>query len=138
MVTGFLNPEKSNLPQSPEDQEEFVDELLEEIVVAADMNVLSGPHSVYCCTKGNEGVTGIVLIETSHSSIHIWEKCPNTGKPLLVQFDLYSCKDFNDEKILDTLAMMLGEFTDVATLLVPRNPEELLPEVEEEPKAVLH
>lgn len=125
ILTGYILENKSNLPEDPKEQVDFIEELLEDIVVAADMNILSGPHVVYCDKRGNEGVTGTVVIETSHASIHIWENCPNTGRPNLVQFDLYSCKDFDEEKIIDLLIMRLG-IMDIQGLLLDRNPQNIV------------
>ena len=56
----------------------------------------AGPISSYVTKKGNEGLTAAVLIETSHISIHVWDK----ADPALIQFDLYSCKDFNVDIVL--------------------------------------
>lgn len=72
------------------------------LVESVGMNILIPPQSVYCDTPGNEGITGIVCIETSHSSIHVWSNRP---EPFL-QFDLYSCRPFN----VDTVLKMLDEF----------------------------
>lgn len=62
------------------------------------MKVLMNPHCVWCDDEGNEGVTGVVGITTSHSSIHFW--------PEHYMFDLYSCKEFAVETVVD----MLKEF----------------------------
>lgn len=68
------------------------------LVDAIDMKVLMNPHCVWCDDEGNEGVTGVVGITTSHSSIHFW--------PEHYMFDLYSCKEFAVETVVD----MLKEF----------------------------
>ena len=70
------------------------------LVEAVDMKVLIDPICVWCNDEGNEGVTGIVGITTSHSSIHFW-----SGEPSYYKFDLYSCKDF----ALESVAEMLKE-----------------------------
>ena len=69
---------------------------LTELVHKVGMEVLNGPHSVYCDHEGNEGITGTVVLSTSHASIHIWD-APN---PKQFQFDLYSCKSFSPESVL--------------------------------------
>ena len=74
------------------------------LVEAVDMKVLIDPICVYCNDEGNEGVTGMVGITTSHSSIHFWSGEDN--KPAFYKFDLYSCKDFT----LEAVAKMLKEF----------------------------
>jgi S-adenosylmethionine/arginine decarboxylase-like enzyme len=67
------------------------------LVDAVDMKVLITPQAIRCDTQGNEGVTGIVCIETSHASAHFWE----TAKVPFCQFDIYSCKRFDPSKVLD-------------------------------------
>lgn len=70
--------------------------LLLDVVKVADMTVMMGPYVQRCDTEGNEGITGAVVIETSHCSIHIWDK----GE---IRFDLYSCKDFNEKDVVKLL-----------------------------------
>ena len=72
---------------------------LEKLVEIIDMNILIPPVAKYCDTPGNEGVTGTVVIETSHSSIHIWHK----EEVPYVKMDVYSCKDFEVSKVIDYL-----------------------------------
>jgi S-adenosylmethionine/arginine decarboxylase-like enzyme len=84
---------------SPPTSAQVIDEWLIELVKLVDMKILFGPHSTFCETEGNEGVTGVVCIETSHASIHVWHKLE---KPF-VKFDLYSCKDFSTEVVLNHL-----------------------------------
>ena len=46
-----------------------------------------------------EALTAFAVIETSHIALHIWgEKSPS-----LVQFDVYSCKDFEPQRVFDHL-----------------------------------
>ena len=68
------------------------------LVEAVDMKVLIDPICVWCNDEGNEGVTGMVGITTSHSSIHFW-----SGEPSYYKFDLYSCKDFELESVAEML-----------------------------------
>lgn len=101
--------------ETPPTTEEQVEQFLLNVVEAADMKVLVAPKAVRCDTPGNIGVTGTVVIETSHASIHVWED----ASPPYLQMDLYSCKDFNPQAIIDCLQ----DFTpiEVKTLLVDRN-----------------
>lgn len=69
-------------------------EWLAGLVASVGMKVLIPPNCVRCDTPGNEGVTGIVCLETSHASIHIWD----IG---FLQADLYSCKSFGVDAVLD-------------------------------------
>jgi spermidine synthase len=47
------------------------------------------------------GVTGTVILTTSHGSIHTW---PLRGQ---VSFDLFSCKDFDSKAVFDYLRIKL-------------------------------
>ena len=38
-----------------------------------DMKLLFGPIARYVDVEGNEGLTAIAMIETSHIAMHIWE-----------------------------------------------------------------
>lgn len=86
------------------------------LVEAIDMKVLMEPNCIYCTDEGNEGVTGVVGITTSHSSIHFW--------PEHYMFDLYSCKDFT----VSAVAEMLREFstTHMNFQLIDRDTSEIL------------
>lgn len=92
-----------------------VEDWLRRMVEAVDMAILFGPHVTRCDTPGNEGVTGIVCIETSHASIHVWD---TLDVPFL-KFDLYSCKRFDPTILTD----MLSEFEPYyfRTMLLDRN-----------------
>lgn len=74
---------------------ELVREIIENIVKKLSFTKLSETIVV----KGNvlEGVTGFVVIETSHVSVHTF------ADDKLVAMDVYSCKDFNHEAVLDIL-----------------------------------
>ena len=63
------------------------------------MKVFMGPYVKYCHMEGNRGITAIAIIETSHIAMHIWDE----PKPALMQFDVYSCGDFNEKDICNTI-----------------------------------
>ena len=46
---------------------------LRSLVKKIDMNIIKGPYAAYVSKEGNRGVTGVVMIETSHIAIHIWD-----------------------------------------------------------------
>jgi S-adenosylmethionine/arginine decarboxylase-like enzyme len=64
------------------------------VAVPLDPSVASGAD--------DGGVTGTVLLTTSHASIHTW---PLRGH---VSFDLFSCKDFNVKQVIDFLWKKFG------------------------------
>ena len=63
------------------------------------MTVCDGPLASYVDVPGNCGVTGVVIIETSHIAIHVWDE-PN---PALIQLDVYTCGPFNKQDIFNEL-----------------------------------
>jgi S-adenosylmethionine/arginine decarboxylase-like enzyme len=84
---------------------------LEKLVEIIDMKILIPPVAKYCDTFGNEGVTGTVVIETSHSSIHIWHK----EEVPYIKMDVYSCKNFNPQDVVnyvnETMNLISGGYT---------------------------
>jgi len=82
---------------NPPKEVESLNNWFKKLVDSVDMNVVAGPTSVYINTPGNEGLTGTVTLATSHSSIHIWDDI----NPAMAQFDLYSCKFFTLESVMD-------------------------------------
>ena len=91
IVRGYvLNPPK---------KEEVLNTWLTSLVNKVGMVVVAGPTSVYVDEPGNEGITGTITLATSHAAIHIWD----ANTPSLVQFDIYSCKEYSIETVLDHL-----------------------------------
>lgn len=83
-------------PLTPEDGDKWLLDLVEAIAMVR----LMGPFSIKCDEPGNEGVTGIIGLTTSHSSFHCW---PDAERPFLT-FDVYSCREFEPQAVLDCLA----------------------------------
>ena len=81
------------------------------------MNIIKGPYAAYVSKEGNRGVTGVVMIETSHISIHIWDEI----KPALVQCDVYSCAEFSSNEVLANFMIM--EPTKIEYMLLDRAKE---------------
>lgn len=79
-----------------------------DLVHLVDMQVVGGPISKYIKELGNEGVTGIISLATSHAAIHIWD----AEIPIFFQFDLYSCTKFNDGIVLNYINNTLGLFNE--------------------------
>ena len=63
------------------------------------MEKLTEPKAVRSMDKGNKGITCSCMITTSHIVLHTWEDT----HPGLLQLDVYSCKDFNIEEVIDHL-----------------------------------
>jgi len=81
---------------------------LKSLVQHINMRILSGPHTVYCPVQGNEGWSGTVIIETSSITFHSWLE---TNYPV-IQLDVYSCKNFEINTVLDWLAQFEPEKVD--------------------------
>ena len=76
--------------------EKYVRLWLRKLVRKIDMNIIKGPYATYVNKEGNRGVTGEVMIETSHIAIHVWDE----ERPALVQCDVYSCAEFSSNEVL--------------------------------------
>jgi S-adenosylmethionine/arginine decarboxylase-like enzyme len=88
----LVNAKVTNPVKSEAQGIEFLTNLVEKI----DMKIIKGPFSSYVNKEGNRGLTGIVMIETSHIAFHIWDEV----RPGLVQFDLYTCGELDLQKVL--------------------------------------
>jgi len=76
--------------------EKYVRLWLRKLVRKIDMNIIKGPYASYVTKEGNRGVTGVVMIETSHIAMHVWDE----ERPALVQCDVYSCAEFSSNEVL--------------------------------------
>lgn len=91
-----------------------------ELVHLVGMNICpnGGPHVYYVLDEGNEGICSVVMLKTSHASCHIWTNLKE------IQFDLYSCSDFDPDVVLsyinDWMKISKGHY-----LFIDRNSEEI-------------
>ena len=92
---------------NPITSEKEIKKWLRNLVNKIDMNIIKGPYAGYVTKEGNRGVTGVVMIETSHIAIHVWDE----DRPALVQCDVYSCAEFSMNEVLAEFVPM-----DVVTL----------------------
>lgn len=90
--------------KNPINDEATCNQFLTDLVKIIDMEVLVPATSKYCDIPGNEGVTGTVIITTSHMSIHIWPQQPNP----YIRMDVYSCKDFDHSQVIDFVDKAMG------------------------------
>jgi len=72
---------------------------MRQFIESINMKVFMGPYVKYCKMPGNRGITAVAIIETSHIAMHIWDE----PKPALMQLDVYSCGDFNEKDICNTI-----------------------------------
>ena len=76
-------------------------EMLNGLPEKIDMKKLSKPM-IFEGSKHLPGITGVVIIETSHIAFHTFT---DTNK---VNIDIYSCKDFDNEMVLDEFKNTFG------------------------------
>jgi S-adenosylmethionine/arginine decarboxylase-like enzyme len=84
---------------SPPMDEEFLRCWLEKFIEEIGMKVMMGPYVKYSNMVGNRGITGAAIIETSHIVMHVWDE----PDPALLQFDVYSCGEFDPETICEKI-----------------------------------
>ena len=83
----------------PPTDEVWVQNWFRMLVEKIGMKVCRGPITSYINVPGNRGITGVVIIETSHIALHVWDECD----PGLMQFDVYTCGPFDPKQILELL-----------------------------------
>lgn len=98
-------------PKEAEEVEAFQSFIIKRIGmnIAKAETLPKNPMAYFCDTVGNRGVTGIGILETSHTAIHIWEE----DYPAKMEFDLYSCSEFEVEEIvtmMKTFGIVKGNF----------------------------
>ena len=90
---------------------------LRKLVKKIDMKIIKGPFAGYVTKEGNRGITGVVMIETSHIAIHVWDET----LPALVQCDVYSCAEFSSNEVLAEFIDM--EVTKIDHIMLDRADE---------------
>ena len=98
LLNGFTNT-------PPKDEAETI-EWMRQLVEVIDMKILQGPFASYVTKEGNRGLTCVVMIETSHIALHVWDE----EEPAFVHFDLYTCGRLPAGFIIDKLKEELGLF----------------------------
>ena len=89
---------RAETKKTPEDPK-WLHSWLVQVVSDIGMDICQGPITAYVDVPGNKGLTGVVIIETSHIAVHIWDEV----NPGLLQMDVYSCADFNPQDIFDKI-----------------------------------
>ena len=85
--------------KNPPVKEALLEKWLTELVADIKMKVVIPARAFFVDTKGNEGLTGSLNIETSHIAIHVWSE----DKPPMIQMDVYSCTCFENQTVLNKL-----------------------------------
>ena len=87
---------------NPMKGEKEIKKWLRDLVNKIDMKIIKGPYAAYVSEEGNRGITAVVMIETSHIAIHVWDET----SPALVQCDVYSCAEFSSSEVLMEFVVM--------------------------------
>lgn len=98
---GTVDPEAARLHNDPE----YIARVLNDAVEVVGMHILKPADVLHVPLEPEKkdtgedcgGVTGTVILTTSHGSAHTW---PLRGQS---SWDLFSCKPFDAEKLLDYL-----------------------------------
>ena len=98
LLNGYTN--------NPPTDEEWIVNWMQDLVEQIGMKTIKGPFASYVTKEGNKGLTCVVMIETSHIALHIWDET----KPAFVQFDLYTCSTLPSRQVLKNLEDNLGIF----------------------------
>ena len=95
MVNGITNTP----PTSKRDLKKWLSNLVHDI----GMHKIGGPFVRYVKAPGNKGLTAVVMIETSHIALHIWEE----GDQPYFRFDLYTCGPLNHASVIKSVAKFM-------------------------------
>lgn len=89
---------------SPPKNADVLNIWLRKVIEEVGMKVVGGPLAYYSNDEGNKGFTSIAILDFSHIAAHLWdEETPN-----LLEFDLFSCKEFSPGTILDMIDEAFG------------------------------
>jgi len=83
----------------PPMDETYLRDWMQDFIKSINMKVLMGPYVIYHDVPGNRGITAAAIIETSHIVMHVWDEV----SPALMQFDVYSCGEFDPHKICNKI-----------------------------------
>ena len=86
--------------RKPPMTEEYAIEWMKDFIKSINMKVLMGPYAKFLEVPGNTGLTVAAIIETSHIVMHTWTEV----NPALIQFDVYSCGEFEAEDVCKKIA----------------------------------
>lgn len=91
----IVRAELSSPPQCADAIQDWMRDLVEKI----GMKILMGPYSIYSNMVGNQGLTAVTIIETSHIAMHVWDE----DSPAIMQLDVYTCSTLNIDDVFDAI-----------------------------------
>lgn len=89
--------------QRPLTTSDSVCDFLRRAVALAGMHVIGGPWAVEGIVEGNEGWSGVAILDFSSCSYHNW-----TGSPV-EQFDLYTCGPADPHALAGAIYQLFNE-----------------------------
>lgn len=92
----IVRAELKNPPKDPG----YIKSWMEKLIETIGMKVLMGPYSVYSPMVGNQGLTAVTIIETSHIAMHVWDEVD----PGLMQLDVYTCSKLDPRDVFDAIS----------------------------------
>lgn len=92
----IIRAELKNPPKCAEAIQDWMKVLVDKI----GMKILMGPYAVYSDMIGNQGLTAVTIIETSHIAMHVWDEVD----PALMQLDVYTCSTLNIQDVFEALS----------------------------------
>jgi S-adenosylmethionine/arginine decarboxylase-like enzyme len=92
----IIRAELKNPPKCAEAIQDWMKVLVDKI----GMKILMGPYAVYSDMVGNQGLTAVTIIETSHIAMHVWDEVD----PALMQLDVYTCSTLNIQDVFEALS----------------------------------
>ena len=97
----IIRAELKNPPKCAEAIQDWMKLLVDKI----GMKILMGPYAIYSDMVGNQGLTAVTIIETSHIAMHVWDEVD----PALMQLDVYTRSALRIEDVFEAL----GDFSPV-------------------------
>lgn len=91
----IVRAELKEPPYSPHEIKLWMKQLVDRI----GMNILMGPYAVYSDMEGNQGLTAVTIIETSHIALHVWDEVT----PALMQLDVYTCSTLDINQVFESI-----------------------------------
>ena len=91
----IVRAELNEPPYSPNEIKLWMKHLVEKI----GMRILMGPYAVYSDVEGNQGLTAVTIIETSHIALHVWDE----AEPALMQLDVYTCGPLDINQVFESI-----------------------------------
>ena len=85
---------------TPPTNEQALGDWCREVITAVGMKCIGGPLVIHSDMEGNAGYTAVAVLDFSHLAIHSWDEI----SPALIEFDLFSCKNFDVEIVLTKLS----------------------------------